>query len=106
MLWVLQSPAQVLTAAMQQTKAYLDGDHYVVNGRKCFITNAGEAKYYTTVVMTDKSKGNKGMSILVIPADAPGLSIGKHEKKMGIRGSATADLIFDNCIVPEGKPYR
>ena len=51
--------------------------------------------------MTDKSKGNKGMSILVIPADAPGLSIGKHEKKMGIRGSATADLIFDNCIVPK-----
>ena len=58
-------------------------------------------RYYTTVVMTDKSKGNKGMSILVIPADAPGLSIGKHEKKMGIRGSATADLIFDNCIVPK-----
>ena len=88
----LTEPGAGSDAAMQQTKAYLDGDHYVVNGRKCFITNAGEAKYYTTVVMTDKSKGNKGMSILVIPADAPGLSIGKHEKKMGIRGSATADL--------------
>ena len=51
--------------------------------------------------MTDKTKGNKGMSILVIPADAPGFTIGKHEKKMGIRASATADLIFDNCIVPK-----
>ena len=97
----LTEPGAGSDAAMQQTKAYLDGDHYVVNGRKCFITNAGEAKYYTTVVMTDKSKGNKGMSILVIPADAPGFSIGKHEKKMGIRASATADLIFDNCIVPK-----
>ena len=97
----LTEPGAGSDAAMQQTKAYLDGDHYVVNGRKCFITNAGEAKYYTTVVMTDKTKGNKGMSILVIPADAPGFTIGKHEKKMGIRASATADLIFDNCIVPK-----
>ena len=97
----LTEPGAGSDSAAQQTKAYLDGDHYVVNGRKCFITNAGEAKYYTTVVMTDKSKGNKGMSILVIPADAPGFTIGKHEKKMGIRASATADLIFDNCIVPK-----
>ena len=57
----LTEPGAGSDAAMQQTKAYLDGDHYVVNGRKCFITNAGEAKYYTTVVMTDKTKGNKGI---------------------------------------------
>ena len=97
----LTEPGAGSDAAMQQTKAYLDGDHYVVNGRKCFITNAGEAKYYTTVVMTDKTKGNKGMSILVIPADAPGFTIGKHEKKMGIRGSSTYELIFEDCRIPK-----
>ena len=91
----------------------LEGDHYVLNGVKCFITNATEAETFVVFAMTDKSKGNHGISAFIVEKDFPGFSIGKHEKKMGIRGSATSDLIFEDCIVPkenllgqEGKGFK
>ena len=77
-----------------------EGDHYVLNGSKIFITNAGYANVYIIMAMTDKSKGTKGISAFIVEKDFPGFSIGKKEKKMGIRGSATCELIFENCIVP------
>jgi len=84
-----------------QTKAVLEGDHYVLNGTKIFITNAGYADTYIIFAMTDKSKGNHGISAFIVEKDFPGFSVGKKERKMGIRGSATAELIMENCIVPK-----
>lgn len=88
-------------ASGQQTKAVLKGDHYVLNGNKIFITNAGYADTYIIFAMTDKSKGNHGISAFIVEKDFPGFSVGKKERKMGIRGSATAELIMENCIVPK-----
>ena len=88
-------------ASGQQTKAVLEGDHYVLNGSKIFITNGGEAGTYIIFAMTDKAKGNKGISAFIVESGFPGFSIGKKELKMGIRGSATTELIFTNCIVPK-----
>jgi butyryl-CoA dehydrogenase len=88
-------------ASGQQTKAVLDGDHYVLNGSKIFITNGGEAGTYIIFAMTDKAKGNKGISAFIVESGFPGFTIGKKELKMGIRGSATTELIFTNCIVPK-----
>lgn len=88
-------------AAGQQTKAVLDGDHYVLNGSKIFITNAGKAHVYIVMAMTDKSQGTKGISAFIVEEDFPGFSVGKKELKMGIRGSSTCELIFEDCIVPK-----
>ncbi|WP_066687158.1 acyl-CoA dehydrogenase [Christensenella intestinihominis] len=88
-------------ASGQQTKALLEGDHYVLNGTKIFITNAGYADTYIIFAMTDKAKGNHGISAFIVEKDFPGFSVGKKERKMGIRGSATAELIMENCIVPK-----
>jgi butyryl-CoA dehydrogenase len=88
-------------ASAQQTKAVNMGDHYVLNGTKIFITNAGYADVYVVMAMTDKSVGTRGISAFIVEKDFPGFSVGKKEKKMGIRGSATCELIFENCIVPE-----
>ena len=88
-------------ASGQQTKAVLEGDHYVLNGNKIFITNAGYADIYVIFAMTDKSQGNRGISAFIVEKDFPGFSVGKKERKMGIRGSATAELIMENCIVPK-----
>ena len=97
----LTEPGAGTDASGQQTTAVLEGDHYVLNGTKCFITNATEAETFVVFAMTDKSKGNHGISAFIVEKDFPGFSIGKHEKKMGIRGSATSDLIFEDCIVPK-----
>lgn len=97
----LTEPNAGTDAAMQQTTAVLDGDHYVLNGTKIFITNANYASVFVVFAMTDKSKGNKGISAFIVEKNFPGFSIGKKEKKLGIRGSATAELIFENCIVPK-----
>ncbi len=97
----LTEPSAGTDASMQQTKAVLDGDHYVINGSKIFITNAGKADIYVIFAMTDKSKGNKGITAFIIEKDFPGFKIGKKEKKMGIKGSSTCELIFENCIVPK-----
>lgn len=86
---------------MQKTTAVLEGDHYVLNGSKIFITNAGYAEIYIVFAMTDKSKGTKGISAFIVEKDFPGFSVGSHELKMGIRASSTCELFFDNCIVPK-----
>ncbi len=88
-------------AAMQQTKAVLDGDNYILNGTKIFITNASYADIFIIMAMTDKSKGTKGISAFIVERNFPGFSVGKEEHKMGIRGSATCELIMENCIVPK-----
>ena len=97
----LTEPSAGTDSSMQQTTAKLDGDEYVLNGTKVFITNAGYADIYVVIAMTDKSKGNRGISAFIVEKGTPGFSIGKKERKMGIRGSATCDLIFENCRIPK-----
>jgi alkylation response protein AidB-like acyl-CoA dehydrogenase len=81
---------------------------YLLNGTKQFITNGGEAELYTVIALTDKNKGARGASALIVEKGTPGFTFGKKEKKMGIRTSATRELVFHNCLVPEenllGKP--
>ena len=96
----LTEPNAGTDASRQKTTAVREGDHYILNGSKCFITNAGEAGIYVVMAMTDKEKGNHGISAFIVEDGFKGFSIGKHEKKMGIRGSATASLVFEDCIVP------
>lgn len=83
------------------TSARLEGDHYIVNGSKIFITNGGVADVYVTFVRTGQEKGYKGVSCLLVDKDTPGFSIGKKEEKMGLHGSQTTELIFDNARVPK-----
>ena len=97
----LTEPGAGTDASGQKTIAVLEGDHYVLNGSKCFITNGAYADTFIVFAMTDKSQGNKGISAFIVERSFPGFSHGKHEKKMGIRGSSTTDLIFENCIVPK-----
>lgn len=97
----LTEPGAGTDAAGQQTKAVLDGDHYVLNGSKIFITNAGYADIFIVMAMTDKSVGTRGISAFIVERDFPGFSVGKHEEKMGIKGSSTCELIMENCIVPK-----
>ncbi len=99
--FALTEPSAGTDASMGKTTAVLEGDHYVLNGSKIFITNAGHADVYVVLAMTDKEKGTKGMSAFIIEKDFPGFSIGTHELKLGIRASATCELVFDNCIVPK-----
>lgn len=87
-------------ASAQQTTAVLDGDHYIINGSKIFITNAGYADTYVIMAMTDKSAGTRGISAFIIEADTEGFTIGPKEKKLGIKGSSTCELIFENCRIP------
>ena len=97
----LTEPNAGTDAAGQQTTAVLEGDEWVLNGNKIFITNAGHADVYVIVAMTDKSLGTKGISAFIVEATTPGFSVGKKELKMGIRGSATAELIMTNCRIPK-----
>ena len=97
----LTEPNAGTDAAMQQTTAVLDGDQYVLNGNKIFITNAVYAHVYVIFAMTDKSLGNKGISAFIVEKGTPGFSIGKKDKKMGIRGSATTELVFEDCRIPK-----
>ncbi|MBA4371264.1 MAG: acyl-CoA dehydrogenase [Thermodesulfovibrio sp.] len=84
-----------------QTTAKLEGNEYVINGTKQWITNGGEAEIYTIIAITDRSKGPRGASAFVVEKGTPGFTFGKKENKMGIRASATTELIFDNCRVPK-----
>ncbi|OHE58858.1 MAG: acyl-CoA dehydrogenase [Thermodesulfovibrio sp. RBG_19FT_COMBO_42_12] len=88
-------------AAGIQTTARLDGNEYVLNGTKQWITNGGEAEIYTIIAMTDRSKGARGASAFIVEKGTPGFSFGKKERKMGIRASTTRELIFDNCRIPK-----
>jgi len=84
-----------------RTTAVLDGDHYVLNGTKTFITNVGEADIYILFALTDKSQGVKGISAFIVEDGTEGFSIGAIEKKMGIHGSKTGELIMTNCRIPK-----
>ncbi len=97
----LTEPGAGTDAAGQQTKAIPDGDDYIINGSKIFITNGKEADIYVIFAMTDKSKGTKGISAFIIEKGTPGFTFGTKEKKMGIRGSATYELIFTDCRIPK-----
>lgn len=96
----LTEPMAGSDAAAGKTTAVRDGDEYVLNGRKCFITNGSVAAFYAITAMTDKSQGVKGMSIFLVDAETPGLSTGNHENKMGIRTSNTCDVVLEDCRVP------
>ena len=87
-------------SAIKTTAEKVEGG-YVLNGTKQFITNGGEAEIYTVIALTDKARGVRGASAILVEKDTPGFSFGKKEKKMGIRASATRELIFRNCFVPE-----
>ena len=97
----LTEPGAGTDAAGQQTTAVLEGDHYVLNGSKIFITNGGVADIFVIFAMTDKKQGTRGISAFIVEKSFPGFSIGKVEEKLGIRGSSTTELIFENCIVPK-----
>ncbi|MEA1959671.1 MAG: acyl-CoA dehydrogenase family protein [Chloroflexota bacterium] len=88
-------------ASKIKTTAVLEGDEYVINGTKQFITNGGEADIYTIIALTDPTRGPRGASAFLIDKDTPGFTFGKKEKKMGIRCSATSELVFHNCRVPK-----
>lgn len=88
-------------AAGIQTTAVLDGDEYVLNGTKQWITNGGEADIYTVVACTNRSKGARGFSAFIVEKDTPGFTYGKKEDKMGIRASCTRELVFTNCRIPK-----
>ncbi|OPJ55759.1 acyl-CoA dehydrogenase [Alkalithermobacter paradoxus] len=97
----LTEPNAGTDASAQQTTAVLDGDEYILNGSKIFITNAGYADIYVVMAMTDPSKGTKGISAFIVDSSAKGFSVGKKESKLGIKGSSTCELIFENCRIPK-----
>ncbi len=97
----LTEPGAGTDAAMQKTVAEDKGDHWVLNGSKIFITNAGFANVFVVFAMTNKELGTKGISAFIVERDFPGFKVGSHEKKMGIRGSSTCELVFEDCIVPK-----
>ncbi|MFH1486271.1 MAG: acyl-CoA dehydrogenase family protein [Chloroflexota bacterium] len=96
-----ESTAGSDAAGIRTTATKGDG-HYVLNGTKQFITNGGEADIYTVVALTDKSKGSRGASAIILEKGMTGFSFGKKERKLGIRASATRELVFRNCEVPAG----
>jgi len=99
--FALTEPGAGSDASAIQTTAKKEGDSYILNGTKCFITNGGEAQIYIVITMTDKTKGSRGASAFIVEKDTRGFSFGKKEKKMGIRGSATRELIFNECKIPK-----
>jgi alkylation response protein AidB-like acyl-CoA dehydrogenase len=96
----LTEPGAGSDAGAIRTTARRDGDHYVLNGTKIFITNAGEAEIYTVLALTSPEKGSRGASTFIVEKDTPGFTFGKRESKMGIHASSTGELIFDECRVP------
>jgi hypothetical protein len=96
----LTEPNAGTDAAAQQTTAVLDGDEYVINGSKMWITNGQQAETYVVMAMTDKPKGTKGISAFILEKGMPGFTFGPKEHKMGIRSSMTCALNFDNVRVP------
>lgn len=103
--FALTEPGAGTDAQGQQTKAVLDGDQWVLNGSKCFITNGKEADVYIIIAVTGtvekRGKKSKEISAFIVEKGTPGFSFGTKEKKMGIRGSATYELIFDDCRIPK-----
>ncbi|SFB26057.1 butyryl-CoA dehydrogenase [Lentibacillus halodurans] len=97
--FALTEPGAGSDVASMRTKAKKDGDSYILNGSKMFITNGGEANTYVTFARTSDEPGSKGISAFIVEKDTPGLDIGKSEKKMGLHGSSTVQLNFENCVV-------
>ena len=97
---VTESEAGSDIGAIQTTATRTDRG-YIINGTKQFITNGGEAEIYTIIALTDKAKGPRGASVFLVEKGTPGFSFGRKEKKMGIRTSATRELVFEDCLVPE-----
>jgi butyryl-CoA dehydrogenase len=111
--FALTEPSAGSDASMQRTVAVLKGDNYIINGSKCFITGAGVFDVFIVIAMTNKAKKTRGLSAFIIDANTPGFIIGKIENKMGIRGSATGELIFQDMKIPkenllgkEGEGFR
>jgi len=98
--FALTEPQAGSDASNLRTYAVRDGDHYVIDGQKVWITNAPRANWALVFVVTDRTKGHHGLTALMIEAGTPGFSAGKHEEKMGIRGALSSALHFENCKVP------
>jgi len=98
--YALTEPGSGSDSAAMRTEARLEGDEYVLNGAKRFITNAGVAHVYTVFAKTDPKRGHSGISAFVVEADAPGFEVGRIEPKMGIKGSTTGEVFFTDCRVP------
>ncbi|WP_175614512.1 acyl-CoA dehydrogenase [Piscibacillus halophilus] len=111
--FALTEPGAGSDAASLKTRAVKDGDEYVLNGSKIFITNGGYADTYIVFARTNSEAGSKRISAFIVEKDTPGFEIGKSEEKMGLHGSATVALTFDNCRIPasqllgeEGEGYK
>ncbi|MDB4897171.1 MAG: hypothetical protein JWN15_3433 [Firmicutes bacterium] len=96
----LSEPDAGSDAANIQTRALRKGDKYVMNGTKCWISGAAHADFFTVAVKTDPAAGHKGMSVIIVEKGTPGLTVGKKEKKMGVRGLSVNQVIFEDCAVP------
>jgi len=99
--FALTEPSAGSDAGNMQTTAVLDGDHYVLNGNKCFITNGAVANLMVVFAKTEQGIGTKGVSAFIVDKSVSPWEVGKHEDKMGVRGSYTTDIIFKNCRVPK-----
>lgn len=97
----LTEPSGGTDVGSMRTTAKLEGDHYVLNGSKIFITNAGYADTLVVYAKTDVTKGNRGISAFIVEKDTPGLSFGAGDDKMGIRGARTNEVVFENCVIPK-----
>ncbi len=111
--FALTEPNAGSDASKGTTTAVKNGDHWVLNGSKIFITNGYVADIFVVFAMTDPSKGTRGISAFIVESSFPGFSVGHHEEKMGLHGSPTAEIVFQDCIVPEenllgqlGKGFR
>jgi alkylation response protein AidB-like acyl-CoA dehydrogenase len=96
----LTEPGSGSDVASMRTTAVRDGDHWVLEGEKAWITNAGFARYYVALAKTDPEAGKKGISAFVVPADVPGFEVGEPEAKMGLKASRTAPIVFNRCRIP------
>lgn len=101
--FALTEPQAGSDAGAIAATAVKDGDYYVLNGTKQWITNAGEAEFYTVIALTDRTKGVRGASALLVEKGDPGISFGKKEQKMGIRASVTREVILEDCRIPKDR---